>query len=87
MRNLSNIFWNHIAFAFTFLACVLFIGCEQEERMRKQIELCDTSVEVNGYRIATMEFDSCQYLVSGVGPSQMMSHKGNCKFCIERSNK
>lgn len=32
------------------------------------------------------EIDSCEYLTTGIGSSHAFGfHKGNCKFCIERS--
>jgi hypothetical protein len=56
-------------------------------RAEERSKVFKTAVEVNGYQISIIEFDSCQYLISGVGYSQMMTHKGNCKFCTERSKK
>lgn len=47
-----------------------------QEKSNKLI--IDTGVEVNGYVISIIKFDGCQYLVSGIGYSQMMTHKGNC---------
>lgn len=73
------------------LITIILCGCdnyEKKEHLRlKRDKLYETAVEVNGYIISIIEFDSCQYLVSGSGYSQMMAHKGNCKFCVERSKK
>lgn len=66
----------------TVLMAVL-IGCKDIENVRAT----DTGKGVNGYSIIIIEFDSCEYLVSGVGYSQMMAHKGNCKFCAARNKK
>jgi len=37
---------------------------------------------------ATVEIDSCEYITYSPGSKEgMLTHKGNCKFCIERSAK
>jgi len=76
-----------IAFAYVLLVAVIFCGCDDMNRAEERSKVFKTAVEVNGYQISIIEFDSCQYLISGVGYSQMMTHKGNCKFCTERSKK
>ena len=76
-----------IAFAYVLLVAVIFCGCDDMNRAEERSKVFKTAVEVNGYQISIIEFDSCQYLISGVGYSQMMTHKGNCKFCAERSKK
>lgn len=76
-----------IAFAYVLLVAVIFCGCDDMNRAEERSKVFKTAVEVNGYQISIIEFDSCQYLISGVGYSQMMTHKGNCKFCEERSKK
>ena len=75
------------AFAYVLLVAVIFCGCDDMNRAEERSKVFKTAVEVNGYQISIIEFDSCQYLISGVGYSQMMAHKGNCKFCTERSKK
>lgn len=62
-----------------------FSSCETD--MDKQRELHKTAVNINGYEISVVEYDSCEYLISGSGYSQMMTHKGNCKYCAKRSLK
>ena len=76
-----------IAFAYVLLVAVIFCGCDDMNRAEERSKVFKTAVEVNGYQISIIEFDSCQYLISGVGYSQMMTHKGNCNFCTERSKK
>lgn len=69
------------------LAAVFLSSCGNEGLSNQQKSnklIIETGVEVNGYVIIIIEFDSCQYLVSGIGYSQMMTHKGNCKFCAVR---
>jgi hypothetical protein len=68
------------------LSTIIFCSCESDFAVedRERRKLFETSETVNGYHVAIIEIDSCQYLISGVGYSQMMTHKGNCKFCEER---
>lgn len=71
-----------------FLFFMLYISsCEDNQQVKnnKAIrKLFENSVLINGYNIVTIEYDSCEYLISGSNYSQMMSHKGNCKYCIKR---
>lgn len=70
------------------LLSLFFLGCDIGSCISNQQKssklIIETGVEVNGYVISIIEFDSCQYLVSGVGYAQAITHKGNCKFCLER---
>ena len=59
---------------------ILLISCDKREIVTNRID----SIQNN---ITIMEYDSCEYLVSGLGYSQMMTHKGNCKFCEQRHSK
>lgn len=34
-----------------------------------------------------IEIDSCEYLYGNWGSSTVLAHKGNCKYCIERTKK
>lgn len=43
--------------------------------------------EIQNTDIKIVEIDSCEYLISGVGSKRIMTHKGNCKYCIERNKK
>lgn len=58
----------------------LFIGCSGGEDVRgKQMQENDKNSKlVHGYVINIIEYDGCQYIVSGIGYSQMITHKGNC---------
>lgn len=43
---------------------------------------------INGKMINTYIIDSCEYIGSIYGgDSDILVHKGNCKFCIERKKK
>ena len=87
MKIKTSIYHRTFAFAYVLLVAVIFCGCGDRNRAEERSKLFKTAVEVNGYQISIIEFDSCQYLISGLGYSQMMTHKGNCKFCTERSKK
>lgn len=76
---------------FILLVICCFSSCESwlpQSNLDKQTKtILLTPVNINGYEIFLVEYDSCEYLISGSGYSQMMTHKGNCKFCAERSLK
>ena len=39
-----------------------------------------------GYHPLTLvEVDSCEYLLGEWGNATVLTHKGNCKFCLERN--
>jgi len=50
---------------FTILFCVFFSSCEPN--FDKQLELHETAVNINGYEITVILYDSCEYLISGSG--------------------
>jgi hypothetical protein len=87
MKTRTSLNHRTFAFAYVLLVAVIFCGCDDMNRAEERSKVFKAAVEVNGYQISIIEFDSCQYLISGVGYSQMMTHKGNCKFCTERSKK
>ena len=87
MKTKMSNYRNCFAFAYVLLVAVIFCGCDDMNRAEERSKVFKTAVEVNGYQISIIEFDSCQYLISGVGYSQIMTHKGNCEFCAERSKK
>jgi len=73
----------HRTFAFTFLVFVIFCSCET-----KNVNIQKTFTTINNRDISIYEIDSCEYIgnVYG-GHGDMITHKGNCKFCVERSKK
>jgi hypothetical protein len=75
---------------FILLVMFCFSSCEESQESKDYIarrKVFENVKIVNGYHIAVIEYDSCEYLVSGSGYSQMMAHKGNCKYCAKRSLK
>ena len=68
-------------FASVMLVAVIFCGCESKEEIKQRADQ-----KVNDIFIT--EYDSCEYLTFRTyGGSIMYTHKGNCKFCVERSKK
>ena len=68
-----------------FILCIS--SCEKNQLVKNNkamIEVFKNSTIINGYNISVIEYDSCEYLISGSGYSQMITHKGNCKYCIKR---
>ena len=59
------------------LVAVLFSGCGNGEK------------SINGVKYETEIIDSCEYIVryNGYQKGYLFSHKGNCKFCAQRSKK
>lgn len=67
----------------TILVAVVFCGCETEN-----VQVENTRAIISGCNIQIYIIDSCEYLghIYG-GNGDMITHKGNCKFCAERSKK
>jgi len=63
---------------YILLVAFLFCGCGNGE---------NTIDGENKYR--TVEVDGCEYITkyNGYQRGYMFAHKGNCKFCAERSKK
>lgn len=48
----------------------------------------EQTATINGINIYTYTFDGCEYIGSIKGTYQdKLTHKGNCKYCIERNKK
>ena len=73
--------------AILLLAAVFLSSCDIADEANERAKVLNSGQMVNGYKISIIEFDSCQYLISGNGYSQMMTHKGNCKFCAARHSR
>jgi hypothetical protein len=83
MKTKTSIYHRYFAFAYVLLVAVIFCGCET-----KNVEKRVTEYEINGSQLQIYVIDSCEYIgfVYGVN-SDKLTHKGNCKFCVERSKK
>ena len=58
------------------LLTMIMVGCEKKGRKGGSID---------GYDIVIV--DSCEYIISTYAHGGVMAHKGNCKYCLERSKK
>ena len=70
------------------LIAFIFIACSESQEVKDNRaigELFKTSTNVNGYYLSIIEYDSCEYIVSGTYYAQMITHKGNCKYCTKRN--
>ena len=86
-----------IAFAYVLLVAVIFCGCGNETTKQeltpidKIYPIIDKieAVDGNGIRdIRLYVIDSCEYIgYINAFNSDVLTHKGNCKFCAERSKK
>ena len=68
----------------TLLLTILSCGCHEVNTPRE-----DTGfVVIQGDApLIIVEVDSCEYLLGEWGRATVLTHKGNCKFCLERSKK
>ena len=95
MKKLKSIYTN--AFVYLLLVAVLFCGCEtgepgiQKEKIisakRIDIQWFDENGSNRIEEFTIITIDSCEYLLARYDRSRMITHKGNCKFCAERSKK
>ena len=89
MKQKTSIYQRTFAFAYVLLVAVIFCGCEpinnEQQKKVEATELNDYSVSNQGVQILTI--DSCEYVWCKNGYGAGLTHKGNCKFCAERSKK
>lgn len=70
-------------FFYALLVAVIFCGCET-----KNVPVEETVSKINGRQISVYVIDSCEYVGNIYGGNgDIITHKGNCKFCVERSKK
>jgi hypothetical protein len=83
MKTRTSIYHNPFAFAYVLLVAVIFCGCgEQTTKEIKPIEMG------NVYENEIIVFDSCEYIKwRTYNGYYNITHKGDCKFCAERSKK
>lgn len=71
---------------YLLLASLLFLcGCGSNTKTEikdNHLYLKDT---FGSYVVREMEYDGCQYIVMGAGSQLTVTHKGNCKYCLERN--
>jgi len=70
------------AFASVLLVAVIFCGCEIPK------EKSATEEKISESDFYTYTYDSCEYVGTKMyWQSAVLVHKGNCKYCAERSKK
>lgn len=68
------------------LLCIVLIvitGCQDNRPTFKQEEPYFEVEGVGGLRL--IEIKNCEYLLGKWGYATVLTHKGDCKFCIERN--
>jgi hypothetical protein len=84
MKNKTSILVGTRHFFYALLVVVIFCGCEstsydKQPTIYSNGEMSDLKIYV---------IDSCEYVGKLRGyQSDVLTHKGNCKFCAERSKK
>jgi hypothetical protein len=82
MKTRTSIYHRTFAFAYVLLVAVIFCGCKDQGGILAMPEM--KNIEDN----ITVEIDSCEYLKWRTSYSYFnITHKGNCKFCTDRSKK
>jgi hypothetical protein len=82
MKKRTSIYHRTFAFAYVLLVAVIFYGCEGN------VEQKSTPYRLSGgVDVQIVVIDSCEYIKINGGNATWGSHKGNCKFCAERSKK
>lgn len=59
------------------LLIIMMVGCKDEEDR-------EYATDERGYTYQMLVIDSCEYICT---PYYKLAHKGNCKYCLERSKK
>lgn len=94
--------WAMVAIAGLVIGSIIFQSCRPEWDKRKPGTVTVSVPDVNGIRYVwgqtdswiVIVIDSCEYLLSAeptrgdyeIGP-RALTHKGNCKYCMERQRK
>ena len=83
MKNKTSILVKTRHFFYALLVAVIFCGCEESTvKEDKSIAI------IGGVDVYTYTIDSCEYVGWLKGTNgDWATHKGNCKFCAERSKK
>lgn len=69
---------------YTMLVAVIFCGCNEVNTPKKNSGFV---IRVGSDPLTIVEVDSCEYLLGEWGSATVLTHKGNCIFCAERSKK
>lgn len=80
MKTITSKLHRHFAFAYVLLVAIIFCGCETT------IKRTNMEEQYNGFLVRKVVIDSCEYIYANLD-IKSLTHKGNCKFCSERSKK
>ena len=85
MKNKTSILVGTRHFFYALLVAVIFCGCGNGTTAKEQP--IEQTKDYHNYNLIVI--DSCEYLEAGGVPRDwtVLTHKGNCKFCAERSKK
>jgi hypothetical protein len=64
------------------LLTIVFCGCREVNVPKKDTGFV---VREGNEPLLIVEVDSCEYLLGIWGSETILTHKGNCKFCLERT--
>lgn len=96
MKTITSIY-RTFTFVYVLLAAVIFYGCGKGtiqqplthiDKIYPIIDKIDACDGIGFRNIRVYEIDSCEYIGHiNAFNSDFLTHKGNCKFCTERSKK
>lgn len=66
------------------LLTILSCGPDEVNTHRK---ITDFVVKEGKAPLIIVDVDSCEYLLGAWGNATVLTHKGNCKFCLQRNKK
>lgn len=75
------------------LVAVIFCGCQQQTINEAEQSYSDNKANeiFIGVNYQIVQIDSCEYIIGrdngAYNGGYFLSHKGNCKFCVERRKK
>jgi hypothetical protein len=93
MKTKTSIYHRTFAFAYVLLVAVIFYGCGGEPTTNTNVKsinlLGKFPYNSNIDELSIVEIDDCEYIVCNAYRNKdiTITHKGNCKFCAERSKK
>jgi len=82
MKTLIKRYGRHLLY--TLLVTFLFCGCNEPNVKEKNTNY---KFDELGGSVKIIEVDSCEYLFYVAAYRGALAHKGNCKYCEERSKK
>jgi hypothetical protein len=86
MKTRTSNYHRTFAFAYVLLVALIFCGCEGQTTSYDKQPTIYSNEEMADVKIYVI--DSCEYIGKLRGyQSDILAHKGNCKFCAERSKK